>query len=61
MILDDLLLAIIVAGGAFAGAYLRAEYGSHRRRNAAEREKWLQQLELHSARLRPGQNKGTVA
>jgi hypothetical protein len=39
MILDDFLIAIIIAGFALAGVYLKAEYALHVQSKAAERKK----------------------
>jgi hypothetical protein len=46
MTLDDLLIAILVAGIGLSGAYLRAELLAHRRFKAAERRKELALREL---------------
>jgi hypothetical protein len=56
MILDDLLIAIIIAGIGLSGAYLRAELLLHRRMMAAHRQRELVQLELHIKIVRPWQN-----
>ena len=50
MIVDDFLLAMIIAGLGFASAYLRAEYALHLRFKAAERTKELTLHDLHAAR-----------
>jgi len=50
--LDDLLIAILIAGLGLSGAYLRAEFFSHRRFKAAERRKELALRELHMKRVR---------
>jgi len=39
MSIDDLMIAIIIGGIGLTGAYLRAEFISWRRSNAAERRK----------------------
>jgi hypothetical protein len=39
MSIDDLMIAIIIAGMGLTGAYLRAEFMSWRKSNAAERRK----------------------
>jgi hypothetical protein len=39
MSIDDLMIAIIIGGIGLTGAYLRAEFISWRRSNAAERKK----------------------
>lgn len=46
MILDDLLIAILIAGVGLSGAYLRAELVSHQKFKAAERKKQLFLREL---------------
>lgn len=48
MILDDLLIALIIAGVGISGAYLRAELLLHRRVTSARRLWRLQQLQLHT-------------
>ena len=53
MILDDLLIAILIAGIGLSGAYLRAELSLHRRLKAAERRKELALRELQNPRLSP--------
>lgn len=52
MILDDLLFAIILAGIAFSGAYLRAEALSHLGFKAAERRREALERELHNKGVR---------
>jgi hypothetical protein len=54
MSIDDLLLVIIIAGIGLSGAYLRAEMDFHRRMMAAQRDREIQHLELHTKRLRHG-------
>jgi hypothetical protein len=56
MIVDDFLLAMIIAGLALAGAYLRAEYALHLRSKTAERTKERALHDLHAARVRLEQN-----
>jgi hypothetical protein len=51
MILDDLLMAIIIAGVGLSLAYLRAEYVFNRRPKAAARRDALILRELHANRL----------
>jgi len=53
--MDDLLIAIIVAGIALSIAYLRAEFVSRRGRKVRERKKAIVQRELHANRARLGQ------
>jgi hypothetical protein len=48
---DDLLIAMIIAGIGLSGAYLRAECVLHRRFKAAERKKLIVQRELYAHRL----------
>jgi hypothetical protein len=55
--MDDLLTAIILAGIALSGAYLRAELVSHRRTTALQRARELVQREFHAKRVRLGPNK----
>jgi hypothetical protein len=52
---DDLLIAIIIAGLGLSGTYLRAEFVLHRRSKAAEGRKELAWRELHIKRVRPEQ------
>jgi hypothetical protein len=52
MIVDDFLLAMIIAGLALAGAYLRAEYALHLRSKTAGRTKERALYDLHAARVR---------
>jgi hypothetical protein len=52
MIVDDFLLAMIIAGLGLAGAYLRAEYALHLRSKTAERSKKRARHDLHAARVR---------
>ena len=54
--IDDLLVAIILAGIALSGAYLRAELVLHRRTTALQRARELVQREVHAKRVRLGQN-----
>ena len=61
MSLDDLLIAIIIAGMGLTVAYLRAEYVLHRGSKAAEHKKLIVQRELHANRLRPKQMDVPVA
>jgi hypothetical protein len=51
MNLDDLLLAIIIAGLGLAIVYLRAEFVLRRGRKVKERNKVIIQRELHANRL----------
>ena len=51
MILDDLLMAIIMAGIGLSLAYLRAEYVFNRRSKAVARRDELILRELHANRL----------
>jgi hypothetical protein len=60
MSIDDLLIAIIMAGIGFSGAYLRAEFDMHRRITAAQRRRELVQLELHTKRVRRGHNELSI-
>ncbi len=53
MILDDLLIALIIAGMGISGAYLRAELLLHRRLTAVQRIRQLQQRQLHNTRKIP--------
>jgi hypothetical protein len=57
MSLDDLLLAIILAGIGLSGAYLRAELILHRRTTVLQRARELVQREVHAKRVRLGPNK----
>jgi len=50
MILDDLLIALIIAGIGISGAYLRAELLLHRRLTAVQQIRQLQQRQLHTTR-----------
>jgi hypothetical protein len=54
--MDDILIAIILAGIGLSGAYLRAELVLHRRLTAALRRREVLQRELHIQRVRPEQN-----
>jgi hypothetical protein len=56
MNIDDLLIAIIIAGIGLSGAYLRAELLLHRRVTAVQRRRELMQLALHTKIVRLGQN-----
>jgi hypothetical protein len=58
MIFDDLLFAIIVAGLALSGAYLRAELLLHRKLMALQRIRELLQREIHTKRVSLAQNAG---
>jgi hypothetical protein len=49
--IDDLLMAIIIAGLGLSGAYLRAEHMSWRRENDAERQRQAGLRERHLNRL----------
>jgi len=51
MSIDDLLMAIIIAGIGLSGAYLRAEHMSWRRENDAERKRLAGLRERHFKRL----------
>jgi hypothetical protein len=51
MSIDDLLMAIIIAGIGLSGAYLRAEHISWRRENDAERKRLAGLRERHFKRL----------
>jgi hypothetical protein len=53
--MDDLLIAIIVAGIGLSIAYLRAETNSRRRRKVKGRKKTIVQHELRVNRLSLGQ------
>jgi hypothetical protein len=55
--IEDLLFAIILAGIALSGAYLRAELVLHRRTTALRRARELVQREVHAKRVRLGPNK----
>lgn len=52
MNLDDLLLAIIIAGIGLSIGYLRAEFVLRRERKVKERKKAIVQREWHANRLR---------
>jgi hypothetical protein len=54
--MDYVLIAIIIAGIGLSGAYLRAELLLHRRATAVQRKTELVQRELHTKRVRLGQN-----
>jgi hypothetical protein len=56
MSVDDLLIAIIVAGLGLSSAYLRAELLLHRNMSAVQRRKELVQLKFHTKRVLLGQN-----
>lgn len=60
MSIDDLLFAIILAGIALSGAYLRAELVSHRRTTALQRARELVQREVRAKRVRLGHDKMTT-
>jgi hypothetical protein len=47
MSIDDLLIALIIAGIGLSIAHWRAEYVSHRRRRLKERKKTIVQRESH--------------
>ena len=53
MILDDLLIALIIAGIGTSGAYLRAELLLHRRLTAAQRIRQLQLRKLQTTNKNP--------
>ena len=53
--MDNLLIAIIIAGLGLSGAYLRAELLLHRRLAAAERTRELAQREFYAKRVGLGQ------
>jgi hypothetical protein len=55
--IDDLLFAIILAGIALSGAYLRAELVLHRRTTALQHARELVQREVQAKRVRLGPNK----
>jgi hypothetical protein len=57
MSIDDLLIAIIMAGLGLSGAYLRAELVLHRKTTALQRARELVQREVHAKRVRLGPNK----
>jgi hypothetical protein len=46
MSIDDLLLAIIIAGFVLSGAYMRAQYATRRSNRTAERRNELRLSEL---------------
>jgi hypothetical protein len=48
---DDLLIAMIIAGFGFSGAYFRAAFVSWRRNQGAERKREISLRELHAHRL----------
>jgi len=54
--MDDLLIAIIIAGIGLSGAYLRAELLLHRRMTAIQRRRELAEFELHAMRVPLEQN-----
>jgi len=56
MSLDDLLMAIIIAGLGLSGAYLRAELLVHRKFRAADRRAELALHEVRINRVRPEQH-----
>jgi hypothetical protein len=58
MTLDDLMIALTIAGFLVSLAYCRAEYLSCRRHNAAERRKEAALREWHANRICT-QNKGS--
>jgi len=53
--MDDLLVAMTIAGMGLSIAFLRAEYGSRRLCNVKERKKAIVERELHANRLRVAQ------
>jgi hypothetical protein len=48
---DNLLIAMIIAGIGLSGAYLGAEYALHQGFKAVERKNLIVQRELHAHRL----------
>ena len=56
MSIDDLLIAIIIAGAGLAGAYLRAEFVLHRRLTALQHRIESEQYEFHARRVGVEQN-----
>jgi hypothetical protein len=54
--MDNLLIAIIIAGLGLSGAYLRAELLLHRRLTALQRARELLQREVHAKRVQLGRN-----
>jgi hypothetical protein len=56
MSIDDLLIAIIIAGAGLAGTYLRAELVLHRRLTALQRRMESEQYEFHAKRVGLEQN-----
>jgi hypothetical protein len=56
MSIDDILIAIIMAGIGLSGAYLRAQLVLHRRTTALQRARELVQREVHAKRVRLAQN-----
>jgi hypothetical protein len=55
--MDNLLIAILIAGLGLSGAYLRAELRLHRRLTALQRRRELVQREVHAKRVRLRHNK----
>jgi len=60
MSLDDLLIAIIIAGTGLSGAYLSAKYVSWRRTKAAERRREFSLRELYANKLCDETNDASV-
>jgi hypothetical protein len=60
MSVDDLLIAIIIAGLGLSGAYLKAEYLSWRRYNAAQRKQQASLRAWHINRLRRAENDASM-
>jgi hypothetical protein len=54
--MDDILIAIILAGIGFSGVYLRAELVLHRRMTALRRRRELVKRDFHAKRVGLGQN-----
>jgi hypothetical protein len=54
--IDDLLIAMIIAGAGLAGAYLRAEFVLHRRLTALQHRMESEQHEFHAKRVGLEQN-----
>jgi hypothetical protein len=61
MNLDDLFIAIIIAGMGLSVEYLRAEYVLHRGFKAAEYKRLIVQRELHADWLKTAQKVSSVA
>jgi hypothetical protein len=54
--MDDLLIAMIIAGIGLSVAYLRAELVLHRRMTAAQGKREVLHIELHTKRVSLGRN-----